>query len=228
MYGININDLTIKQYLRLTQENQTLSMVKKVDDMTIAEYIEYEERIKGQYNRNSRSYFPTYFCHGTSNNNTILECPRNAYFNPIPLNTKFNYDSEDIELDEEAGYTTDEESVMNASNNVMPRSIYEYLKLDNLREATTSIKMDDMTQRETLGMVKNVLVKINKFEFPCDFVVTNMPETLGEMIILGRPFLEPIHAQINVFQEEVSLGIGEDRIKFDAKENPCQSNILIE
>ncbi|GKA96349.1 hypothetical protein Tco_0818444 [Tanacetum coccineum] len=91
-----------------------------------------------------------------------------------------------------------------------------------------SVKMDDMTQQETLGTAKNIQVKINKFEFPCDFVVTEMPENLGEMIILGRPFLETIHAQIDVFHEEISLVIGEDRIKFDINGNPRQSNITIE
>ncbi|GJW78907.1 phospholipase-like protein [Tanacetum coccineum] len=69
-----------------------------------------------------------------------------------------------------------------ATNNVMPRSIYEYLKLDNLEEATTSVEMDDMTQQETLGTMKNVLVKINKFEFLCDFPVIDMPGNLGEMV----------------------------------------------
>ncbi|GJW45983.1 hypothetical protein Tco_0077629 [Tanacetum coccineum] len=103
MDGINIDDLTIEQYLRLTQENQTPSMVKKDEDMTIAEYIEYEERMKRQYMRNSGSYFPTYFGHYTSSNNTTIEFPRNAYFNPIQPNTKFNYDFEDMQLDEEAG-----------------------------------------------------------------------------------------------------------------------------
>ncbi|GJU64951.1 reverse transcriptase domain-containing protein, partial [Tanacetum coccineum] len=265
--GINFDDLTIEQYLRLTQENQTPSMVKKVEEITISEYIEYEEGIKRQYSRNSRSYFPTYSGHCISSNNTALEFPHNASFNPIPPNTKFNYDSKDMKLDEEAGYTTDEESVMseheaidpvhvvntqsfkeelsskedldewlkgeiekhmskqdekneedaliaiiksiieecrvvhknkqmsaseganlkksfktmkdtinndtftNASNNVMPRSIYEYLKLVNLGGATMLVKIDDMTQQETLGTMKNVQVKIDKFEFPCDFVV---------------------------------------------------------
>ncbi|GJX11539.1 hypothetical protein Tco_0201398 [Tanacetum coccineum] len=48
MDGINIDDLTIEQYLRLTQENHASSMVKKVDDMTIVEYLEYEEAMKIQ------------------------------------------------------------------------------------------------------------------------------------------------------------------------------------
>nr|GEV07867.1 hypothetical protein [Tanacetum cinerariifolium] len=95
-------------------------MVKKVDDMTIAEYIEYEESMKRQYSRNSRSYFPTYSGHCTSSNNTTIEFSRNTYFNPIQPNTKFNYDSEDIELDEEARYTTNEELVMSEHEAIDP------------------------------------------------------------------------------------------------------------
>nr|GEZ72543.1 hypothetical protein [Tanacetum cinerariifolium] len=72
--GINIDDLTIEQYLWLTSENQTPSMVKKVDDITVNEYMKYEERMKSIAN-----------------------------FNAIKSNIKFNYDSEDMELDEEAG-----------------------------------------------------------------------------------------------------------------------------
>ncbi|GJZ00920.1 BYPASS-related protein [Tanacetum coccineum] len=86
---------------------------------------------------------------------------------------------------------------IDAKNNVMPRSICEYLMLANLEEACMSVKIDDLMQQETLGTVKNILVKIDKFEFPCDFVVVDMPENLGEIIILGRPFLETIHAQID-------------------------------
>nr|GEU85179.1 hypothetical protein [Tanacetum cinerariifolium] len=155
----------------------------------------------------------------TSSSNTTLESPQSTYFNLIPPNNDFNYDSEDMELDEEDGYTTNEESIMNASNNVMPRSIYEYLKPANLEGATMLVEMDDMTQQETLGTVKIFLVKIDKFEFPCDFVVTDMSENFKEMIILERPFLETIHALIDVFQEEISLGFGKDRIKFDDTRN---------
>ncbi|GJS08312.1 reverse transcriptase domain-containing protein [Tanacetum coccineum] len=227
MNGINIEDLTIEQYLRLKQENQTLGMVKKVDDMTIAEYIEYEERIKGQYEcravpknkqirvvevdlKSSKAMEDTVNNDSFTNNlPSLKELTLGSFLLPFTINNYNSYVMANIDV----------------SNNVMPRSIYENLKLDNLGEATTSVKMDDMTQQETLGTGKNVLLKVNKFEFPCDFVVTDMPKNLREMIILGRPFLKTIHAQIDVFQEEISLGIGKDRIKFDAKGNPCQSNI---
>ncbi|GJW35941.1 hypothetical protein Tco_0058861 [Tanacetum coccineum] len=45
MDEVDIEDLTIEQYIMLTQENQ---IPKKVDDMTIAEYMEYEETMKNQ------------------------------------------------------------------------------------------------------------------------------------------------------------------------------------
>ncbi|GJZ67946.1 hypothetical protein Tco_0631186 [Tanacetum coccineum] len=46
--GVDIEDLTIEQYLELTHENHAPSVGIKVDDMTIAEYLEYEETIKTQ------------------------------------------------------------------------------------------------------------------------------------------------------------------------------------
>nr|GEV68092.1 reverse transcriptase domain-containing protein [Tanacetum cinerariifolium] len=259
MDGINIDDLTIQQYFRLTQENQTPSMVKKVDDMTISEYKEYKEMIKMQYNR---ILDPTF--------QPILAIAHPAITQPLnflitltlilshqirslimtlrkwSLMKKLELSSEE-DLDEwlnaemEKHMSKQEEknkedaliaiiksireefrvvhknnftnlplleelntrsfllpftinnynsyaiANIDTSNNVMPRSIYEHLKLANLEGDAMSVKMDDMTQQETLGIVKNVMVKINKFEFPCDFVVTEMPENLREMIILGRP-----------------------------------------
>ncbi|GJZ15988.1 hypothetical protein Tco_0551665 [Tanacetum coccineum] len=45
---------------------------------------------------------------------------------------------------------------------------------------------------------------------------------------MGRPFLATIHAQIDVFKRESSLGIGEDRVKFDMDGGVCHSRILVE
>nr|GEU86640.1 hypothetical protein [Tanacetum cinerariifolium]GEX27402.1 hypothetical protein [Tanacetum cinerariifolium] len=253
MDGINIDDLTIEQYLRLTQEHQTPSMVKKVDDMTIAEYMEYEERIKRQYELDEEARY-------TTDDESVMS--EHETINPVhTVNTQSFKEElsleEDLdewtvhknkqirvaEADLKKSFEAVEDTVNNdsftsnlpsleelnlgsfllpftsnnynsygianvdASNNVIPRSIYEYMKLANLGRAAVSFEMDDMTQQETLGTMKNIMVKINKFEFPCDFVVTEMPENLRKMIILGRPFLKTIHAQIDVLQEEISLGI---------------------
>nr|GFA17734.1 hypothetical protein [Tanacetum cinerariifolium] len=72
-----------------------------------------------------------------------------------------------------------------------------------------------MIQQEPLGTVENVLVMIDKFVFLCDFAVIDMPGILGEMVILCKPFLVTIHAQIDVFNGEISFGIGKNRVKFE-------------
>ncbi|GKA95418.1 zinc knuckle CX2CX4HX4C containing protein, partial [Tanacetum coccineum] len=72
---------------------------------------------------------------------------------------------------------------LGASVNVMPRNIFEYLKLANLRKTNMLIEMADMTKKAPLGIIENVLVKISKFLFPSYFVIID--KTPNETIILG-------------------------------------------
>ncbi|GJR37537.1 reverse transcriptase domain-containing protein [Tanacetum coccineum] len=75
--------------------------------------------------------------------------------------------------------------------------------------------MEDMTKRSPIGIVENVLIKIDKFLFPSDFMVMDMLNTRNETMILGRPFLLTNHAEIDVFNKEISLGVGGNRVTFD-------------
>ncbi|GKB70304.1 reverse transcriptase domain-containing protein [Tanacetum coccineum] len=84
---------------------------------------------------------------------------------------------------------------LGSSINVMPRSIFEHLKLTNLRKTNMLCEMADMSKKGPLGIVENVLVKIGKFLFLSDFVIID--NTPLEITILGRPFLATIHAEIN-------------------------------
>ncbi|GKD84724.1 DNA-binding pseudobarrel domain-containing protein [Tanacetum coccineum] len=102
---------------------------------------------------------------------------------------------------------------LGASINVMPRSKFEHLHLTNLKKTNMLCEMADMSKKAPLGIVENVLVKIDKFLFPSDFVIID--NTPSETTILGRPFLATIHAEIDVFAGKISLGTNEDRISFD-------------
>ncbi|GJR61482.1 putative reverse transcriptase domain-containing protein [Tanacetum coccineum] len=62
---------------------------------------------------------------------------------------------------------------------------------------------EDMSKKAPLGIVENILVKIDKFLFLSDFVILN--NTPSETTILGRPFLATIHAKIDVFAGKISL-----------------------
>nr|GEV32728.1 hypothetical protein [Tanacetum cinerariifolium] len=111
-----------------------------------------------------------------------------------------------------------------AGINMMPKSLFEHLKLANLKKTSMAIEMGNMTHKAPLGIVKNILVKIYKFLFHFDFVVI---ETL-ETILLGRPFLATIHAQIDVFRGEISLGVGNEKVKFDMNGEICHSMVPFE
>ncbi|GKC06797.1 putative reverse transcriptase domain-containing protein, partial [Tanacetum coccineum] len=93
---------------------------------------------------------------------------------------------------------------LGASLNVMPRGIFEFLKLTNLRKTNMVIEMADMTKRAPLGVVENIQVGIDTFLFPSDFVIIN--RTPNETIILGRSFPATIHAKIHVLTGKFHLG----------------------
>ncbi|GJY55294.1 reverse transcriptase domain-containing protein [Tanacetum coccineum] len=120
---------------------------------------------------------------------------------------------------------------LDASINVMPRSIFEHLHLTNLKKTNMLCEMADMSKKAPLGIVENVLVKIDKFLFLSDFVI--LDNTPSETTILGRPFLATIHAKIDVFAGKISLGINEDRISFDTMRkdhnytNPSEKNFMV-
>ncbi|GJX35842.1 BYPASS-related protein, partial [Tanacetum coccineum] len=106
---------------------------------------------------------------------------------------------------------------LGASINVMPKGIFDFLKLTNLRKTNMLIEMADMTKKAPLGVVENVLVRIDKFLFPSDFVIID--RTPNETVILGRPFLTTVRAEIYVFYSKITLGVDDDRIIFDMDHN---------
>ncbi|GJX26730.1 putative ribonuclease H-like domain-containing protein [Tanacetum coccineum] len=115
-----------------------------------------------------------------------------------------------------------------ASVNVIPKSICDHLKLVNLKGTNMVAEMTDITKKAPLGIVEHILVKINKFLFPSDFIIIDMLGEPSKTMILGRPFLATIHAQIDVFNREISLGIREDRVLFDMDGGVFHSKIPIE
>ncbi|GKC67325.1 reverse transcriptase domain-containing protein [Tanacetum coccineum] len=104
---------------------------------------------------------------------------------------------------------------LGSSINVIPKSMFEHLKLARLKKIGLLVKMADMTKRALIGIVKNVLVKIDKFFISIRFVVIDMLNIRNVTMILGRPFLATIHAEIDVFNKDISLGIRDDMVTFD-------------
>ena len=56
-------------------------------------------------------------------------------------------------------------------------------------------------------MIEEVLVNVDKFIFPEDFIVLDMEEDKEIPIILGRPFLDTGRAMIDVRWGELKLRV---------------------
>ena len=76
-------------------------------------------------------------------------------------------------------------------------------------------------------MIEDVLVKVDKFIFPADFIILDMEEDKEIPIILGRPFLATGRAMIDVQRGELKLRVQEDEVKFnvfEAVRHPVESD----
>ena len=101
---------------------------------------------------------------------------------------------------------------LGASVNLLPYSTYKQLCLGELKPTNITLSLADRSVKIHKGIVEDVLVKVDKFYYPVDFVVldtepiTNGPNHVP--IILGRPFLGTANAIINYQNGVMQLTFG--------------------
>ncbi|RVW87236.1 hypothetical protein CK203_037228 [Vitis vinifera] len=82
---------------------------------------------------------------------------------------------------------------LGASVNLLPYSVYKQLGLGGLKPTTMTLSLADRSVKIPRGVIEDVLVQVDKFYYPVDFVVLDTDSTVKEEnyvpIILGRPFL---------------------------------------
>ena len=90
---------------------------------------------------------------------------------------------------------------LGASVNLLPYSMYKQLGLGELKPTNITLSLANRSVKIPKGIVEDVLVKVDKFYYPVDFVVLDTePIACGPNhvhIILGRPFLATSNAIIN-------------------------------
>ncbi|GJW65829.1 retrovirus-related pol polyprotein from transposon TNT 1-94 [Tanacetum coccineum] len=79
--------------------------------------------------------------------------------------------------------------------------------LGNPKPIRMLIEMADKSMQSPKGIIENVLVKIEKFIFPVDFIILDIVEDEKVTIILGRPMLANAHARIDVFGKKNSFEV---------------------
>ena len=101
---------------------------------------------------------------------------------------------------------------LGASVNLLPYSVYKQLGLGELKPTNITLSLADRSVKIPKGIVEDVLVKVDKFYYPVDFVVLDT-ELIASgpnhvPIILGRPFLATSNAIINFRNGVMELTFG--------------------
>ena len=60
-------------------------------------------------------------------------------------------------------------------------------------------------------------MKIDKFVFPVDFVILEMPEDEEIPLILGRPFLETGRCLIDIEEGTMTINVYDEELKIDVR-----------
>ena len=101
---------------------------------------------------------------------------------------------------------------LGASVNLLPYSMYQRLGLGELKPTSITLSLADRSIKIPKGTIEDVLIQVDKFYYPVDFVVLDTePVAVGPNhvpIILGRPFLATSNAIINCRNGLMQLTFG--------------------
>ncbi|RVX07263.1 Transposon Ty3-I Gag-Pol polyprotein [Vitis vinifera] len=101
---------------------------------------------------------------------------------------------------------------LGASVNLLPYSVYKQLGLGELKPTAITLSLADRSVKIPRGVIEDVLVQVDNFYYPVDFVVLDTDPTVKEAnlvpIILGRPFLATSNAIINCRNGLMQLTFG--------------------
>ncbi|XP_017420343.1 uncharacterized protein LOC108330370 [Vigna angularis] len=78
---------------------------------------------------------------------------------------------------------------LGASINLMPLSMFEKVEGLELKPTRMTLQLAHRSLKYPYGVAKDVIMKVDKFMFPVDFVIMEMEEDVNVPLILGRHFM---------------------------------------
>jgi hypothetical protein len=101
---------------------------------------------------------------------------------------------------------------LGANVNLLPFSVYLQLGLGELKPTSVTLQLADRFVRKPRGVVKDVLVKVENFYYPVNFIILDIEPTLHPSanipIILGKSFLATANALINYRNGRMKITFG--------------------
>jgi len=100
----------------------------------------------------------------------------------------------------------------------MPLSMLRRIGDLEVRPTRMTLQLADRSMKYPYGVAEDVLVKVDKFMFPVDFVVMDIEEDIEVPLILGRPFMKTAKVIIDVDDGKLKVRVQDDEVNFNVFE----------
>ena len=192
----SVNQTEILEVLRQVKVNiPLLDMIKQVP--TYTKFLKDLCTVKRGFNVNKKAFL-------TEQVSAIIECKTPVKYKDLGCPT----------ISVNIGGTCVEKGLLDlgASVNLLPFSMYKQLGLGELKPTTIPLSLADRSIKLPRGTVEDVLIQVDKFYYPVDFVVLDTEPVAVRAnhvpIILGRPFFATSNAIINFRNGVMQLTFG--------------------
>ncbi|XP_049397296.1 uncharacterized protein LOC125861441 [Solanum stenotomum] len=118
---------------------------------------------------------------------------------------------------------------LGASINLMPLPIYKKLGLGVPKPTSMRLMMADRSVKRPVGIMCDVLVKVDTFIFPSDLVILDCEVDFEVPIILGRPFLATERALVDIERGELKFRLNTYEVWFNScwsMKQPRDMNVI--
>ncbi|XP_073133353.1 uncharacterized protein [Henckelia pumila] len=115
---------------------------------------------------------------------------------------------------------------LGSSTNLMSRALAMKLGICNIEPANISLKFTDGSIKYPRGVVENILVNIDKFIYPVDFVILDIDENCEVPRIFGHPFLAMSRDLVDVKKGELVLRLNDEQVIFHMFKSASDSSNL--
>ncbi|KAL4281621.1 hypothetical protein GQ457_03G019530 [Hibiscus cannabinus] len=106
-----------------------------------------------------------------------------------------------------------------ASKTLMPKSVFRKLGIREAKPTTVMLQLADQSYVQPEGKIEDILIQVDKFIFPADFLILDCEADDDAPIILGRPFLDTGRVLFDFGNEELILTVT-TRLHLHLKINP--------
>ncbi|XP_075088239.1 uncharacterized protein LOC142170269 [Nicotiana tabacum] len=113
---------------------------------------------------------------------------------------------------------------LGANINLMPYSVFKTLGIGQPRTISMRLQMADRTMKRLLGIIDDVLVQVDKFILPADFVILDYEVDYEVSIIFGRPFLATGKALVDVNAGKLTFWVGDKKVMYHVCKSMRQPN----